>query len=301
MKRKPLYIETTIHCNLDTLWSYTQTPDIHQQWDLRFTGITYLPKKDPLHPQQFVYTTRVAPGILVKGFGESVATKVKNNGESTSVLKFWSDEKLSLIREGSGYWKYIPQEEKIRFYTGYDYSTRWGAAGSFIDKFFFRPLMVWATAWSFDCLKNWIEKGIHPKQAVAAHVTVLIASLVSGIVWIYHGLVPKLMYPHTGELDMLRNSRLFKGAEETVVMLFGIAEIIFGCLIIFVHRKWMHWLSIAGLTLLTFGAVIGNSAAFTWPFNPFSLNISMIAISLIAIINMKFVPRAGNCITKPSE
>jgi hypothetical protein len=163
-KRKPLYIETIIQGELDTLWGYTQNPAIHQQWDLRFSEISYLPKEQPEAPQEFLYATKIGLGIKVKGTGESIATKTKGNGECTSVLKFFSDSKISIIKSGSGYWKYIPEPNGVKFFTGYDYTTRWGILGKVIDAALFRPLMIWATAWSFNCLKNWIEKGMHPKK-----------------------------------------------------------------------------------------------------------------------------------------
>lgn len=298
MKRRPLYIETKIKCDFDTLWTNTQEPSIHQQWDLRFTEIEYLPKNDPIDPQKFLYSTKVGFGIKVDGIGESVATKTKDNGESTSVLKFSSDSKISLIKQGSGYWKYVPEADGIKFFTGYDYETRWGLFGKLIDKFIFRPLMIWATAWSFDCLKNWIEKGLHPKQALNAQISVLLVNLTLGIIWIYQGLIPKILFTDTGEIEILRQSGLFNGNEENILTIIGIAEIAFGVALIFIHRKVIQYLNILGLCLLTVGAIFSDLMIFTLPFNPFSLNISMIALSIIAIFNFSNLPKASNCITK---
>ena len=132
MKRQPLYIETKIKCDLTTLWRYTQEPSIHQQWDLRFSEINYLPKDNPTEPQKFLYATRIGFGVEVNGVGESVATKTKSNGESTSVLKFSSNNNISIIRQGSGYWKYIPEADGIKFFTGYDYESRWGSLEKYL-------------------------------------------------------------------------------------------------------------------------------------------------------------------------
>lgn len=298
MKRRPLYIETKINCDFDTLWTNTQEPSIHQQWDLRFTEIEYLPKNDPTDPQKFLYSTKVGFVIKVDGIGESVATKTKDNGESTSVLKFTSNSKISLIKQGSGYWKYVPEADGIKFFTGYDYETRCGLFGKLIDKFVFRPLMIWATAWSFDCLKNWIEKGLHPKQALNAQISVLLVNLTLGIIWIYQGLIPKILFTDTGEIEILRQSGLFNGIEENLLTIIGIAEIAFGVALIFIHRKVLQYLNIIGLCLLTVGAIFSDLMIFTLPFNPFSLNISMIALSIIAILNFSDLPKASNCITK---
>lgn len=298
MKSKPLYIEAKIKCDLDTLWTNTQDPSIHQQWDLRFSEITYLPKDSPTEAQKFLYSTKIGFGIKVNGIGESVATKTKDNGESTSVLKFSSGSKISIIKQGSGYWKYVPEPGGIKFFTGYDYETRWGLFGELIDKFIFRQLMIWATAWSFDCLKNWIEKGLHPRQAIKAQVTILFASIALGLVWIYQGLIPKLLFTNTGEIEILKQSGLFSGNEKTVLTLIGVVEIVFGLVIFFVHKKLIHIANIIGLLLLTAAAMFSNATIFTFPFNPFSLNVSMIALSIIAILNFGCLPKASNCITK---
>ena len=301
MKRKPLYIETKINCNLDSLWTKTQEPSLHQEWDLRFSEISYLPKNDPTDPQKFLYSTKVGFGIKVNGIGESVATRTKDNGESTSVLKFSSDSQISLIKQGSGYWKYVPEADGIKFFTGYDYKTRWGLFGNLIDKLIFRPLMIWATAWSFDCLKNWIEKGLHPKQAINAQLSVLLVNLTLGIIWMYQGLIPKILFTDTGEIEILRQSGLFNGYEENILTIIGIAEIVFGVALIFIQRKTLQYLNILGLCLLTFGAMFSDLKIFTLPFNPFSLNISMIALSIIAILNFSYLPKASNCITKQKQ
>ena len=99
LRRQPVYIETKINCDLDTLWLYTQNPALHQQWDLRFSEIKYLPKNNPSEPQRFLYSTKIGSGIKVNGIGESVATKTKSNGESTSVLKFSSNSQTSIIEK----------------------------------------------------------------------------------------------------------------------------------------------------------------------------------------------------------
>jgi len=260
-----------------------------------------LPKNNPTDPQKFHYSTKIGFGIKVNGIGESVATKTKDNGESTSVLKFSSDSNISIIKQGSGYWKYVPETDGIKFFTGYDYETHWGLFGKLMDKFIFRPLMIWATAWSFDCLKNWIEKGFHPKQAINAQLSIILISIALGIVWIYQGLIPKLFYTDTGELDILRQSGLFNGYEESILTSIGIAEIVFGFALIFIHKKTIHYMNILCLLLLGVGAFFSNLRIFTLPFNPFSLNISMMALSIIALLNFKFVPKASNCITNPKK
>ncbi|EEM42286.1 hypothetical protein bthur0004_16910 [Bacillus thuringiensis serovar sotto str. T04001] len=47
MKRKqPIYVATKMNTTMEKLWEYTQEPDIHTEWDARFTEISYLEKKE---------------------------------------------------------------------------------------------------------------------------------------------------------------------------------------------------------------------------------------------------------------
>lgn len=299
IKSKPLYIETFIECPLEVIWDHTQKPEIHEQWDLRFTEIKYLPKASESDPQQFLYTTQIGFGLKVAGNGESVGTKSKSNGESTSVLKFWSAMPVSIISEGSGYWKYIPVNGGIKFLTGYDYKVRWGFTGKLIDKFIFRPLIGWATAWSFDALKLWIEKNIHPKNSIQKLKTILIANITLAFIWIYMGLIPKILFTDTGELDMIKNIKLFNGVELLMVNITGVIEIVFGIMFLFRgQKKWMHWVNMGALFLLTTLGLFGNPQAALAPFNPVTITLAMIALSIVVLINLPNLPSAKNCIRK---
>jgi hypothetical protein len=182
-----IYVETRIRGTIDDLWERTQSPHLHGRWDLRFSAIHYLPRLNPTQAQRFQYVTRIGFGLSVHGIGETVGERGTRNGQRTSALKFWSDDPKSLIAVGSGYWHYLPTDNDVCFLTWYDYKTRFGLAGRILDRLIFRPLIGWATAWSFDRLRLWIERDIEPEtafQASVAHVFVRtgIAFLASTIV-----------------------------------------------------------------------------------------------------------------------
>jgi hypothetical protein len=164
-RRRTLYVETVIRADLDDLWRQTQEPDLHQRWDLRFTQIDYLPKAEPDAAQRFRYAVRVLPGLTVDGTGISVGERTKPDGSRTSALRFSSAHPLSLIRSGSGYWRYVPTSAGIRFLTGYDYQPGWGRLGALADRPF-RLLLGWGTAWSFDRLRLWLERGVPPEVSL---------------------------------------------------------------------------------------------------------------------------------------
>ncbi|MEV0254364.1 hypothetical protein AB0H82_08845 [Streptomyces sp. NPDC050732] len=161
-----LYIEARIRADLDDLWARTQEPGSHQRWDLRFTEIDYLPCREG-EPRHFRYATRVLPFLTIAGTGVSAGEKRRPDGTRTSALRFACPHPLSLLEEGSGYWRYVPTPDgDIRFLTGYDYRPRWGRCGKIADRAVLRPLMGWATAWSFDRLRLWLERGTTPERAL---------------------------------------------------------------------------------------------------------------------------------------
>lgn len=176
-----LYVEARIRAGIDEVWDRSQLPDRHQRWDLRFSEIDYLPC-EPGEPQHFRYATRVLPLLTVDGTGVSAGERNRPDGTRTSALRFFSAHPLSLIEEGRGYWRYVPDGEELRFLTGYDYRPRWGRFGRVVDRLLFRPLMGWATAWSFDRLRLWCERGITPEQSLRHALAELFARIAAVLV-----------------------------------------------------------------------------------------------------------------------
>ena len=225
-----LYVEIPISSSMDELWEKTQNPELHQRWDLRFTEIEYLPRKTD-EPQKFLYRTRVGFGLKIDGKGESTGTRDGDGGGRTSSLRFWSEDPKSLIKVGSGYWKYVPASNVIRFFTWYDYETRFGAIGKVLDKCLFRPLLGWATAWSFDRLRLWIEHGIPPEVSRDRTIVYSIARTTVAFTWLYHGLFPKLLHHDAIELDLVRRVGTPVSRLVMAVNLAGWAEIFFAALL----------------------------------------------------------------------
>ncbi|GAB3054293.1 hypothetical protein [Sediminivirga luteola] len=188
-----VYVETVIDAGMDRLWQRTQDPRQHARWDLRFGRI--VPEEAAQQEsaasgstvRRFRYATTVFPGVTVSGTGVHAGEKHRPDGSRTSVLRFSSAHPLSFIAEGSGYWRYLPSPAGgIVFLTGYDYRPPWGRPGALADRLIFRPLIGWATAWSFDRLRLWLERGITPERsrfhAVAEVITRLAAIALAAFV-----------------------------------------------------------------------------------------------------------------------
>ncbi|MGA7672599.1 MAG: DoxX-like family protein [Nitrolancea sp.] len=293
-------MEIQIRAPLDDLWRLTQTPEFHQLWDLRFSEITYLPRPDESQPQRFLYVTRIGFGRAVRGEGESMGQR--DSPESrTSALRFWSDERMSLIRMGSGYWKYEQTGDGARFLTRYGYQTRFGRVGRWFDALIFRPLLGWATAWSFDRLRLWLERGIDPADSLQRSLVYATARVTLAAVWLYQGLVPKLLVADSGERDILRSSGLFPGWERRVLTMVGLLEIGFGILLVICwHRPRLFLVNVIALLVLASGALLSQPSLFNRPFNPATLTVAMIALSVVGLLSCHDLPTARNCLRETS-
>jgi DoxX-like protein len=294
-----LYVETQIRGPLDRVWELTQDPALHQRWDLRFSTITYLPRASAEEPQRFLYTTRIGFALAVRGTGESIATRTTTGEEQISSLRFGSDEQLSLITEGSGYWKYIPGNPSITFLTWYDYRTRHGALGRMAD-IVFRPLLGWATAWSFDRLRLWVEDACPPEIVRTMSLIYALARLTVVFVWLWHGLVPKLLFRSTDEALMLQAAGVH--ALPSILTLVGASELV-AALAGLIFWRWRGYLALTAIAMIA--ALLGvalRSPQYLWAaFNPVTLNTCVLALSCVAWWAWRYTAFAGRCLRRPRK
>jgi uncharacterized membrane protein YphA (DoxX/SURF4 family) len=289
-----IYVERRVRGSVDEVWRLTQTPEVHQRWDLRFTEIQYLPRIEG-EPQRFLYATRLVPGIEVTGTGESVGERLGADGNASSALRFASGNWWSLIREGSGYWKYVPVLNGVRFLTWYDYEVRFGRLGRVVDAAAFRPLTGWATAWSFDRLALWVEDGQTPEVSMMVAFVYAVARVTIALVWIWHGLVPKLLFHAIDEKRMLAEA----GLPVTILPWVGWAEIVFGIAMVVGWRwRWMFGVNIVLMVAALLGVAVCSPEYVTAAFNPVTLNVCMIALAVVGWAVAKRVPTAARCLRK---
>jgi hypothetical protein len=282
-RRPPIYVESRIRAPLERLWTATQDPDEHQRWDVRFGAITYLPRADG-EPQRFTYATTVVPGVTIGGTGESLGDRDRPDGTRWSGLEFRASDRRSIIDAGAGYWRYIPTGDGVRFVTRYDYRPRWGRVGDRIDRHVFRPAFGWATAWSFDRLRLWLEEGIPPEQSrnqAIAHATA-VAGLVG--VFAYQGLVPKVWKLDGGEVAIWQGLGLSRSRARTVVRAVGAVEAGFAvALAARAGKRWPFAVALTAMPTLALGAARSDRSSLTRAFNPGSLGIAVAALAGVGL------------------
>ena len=282
-RRQPIYVESRINAPIDRVWDTTQQPDQHQRWDLRFGTITYLPRADG-EPQRFTYATTVAPGVTIAGTGESLGERDRADGTRWSGLRFWAADRRSLIDAGAGYWRYIPADDGVRFLTRYDYRPRWGGVGELIDRWVFRPIFGWATAWSFDRLRLWLEDGTPPQRTRDQAIAHALA--VGGLagVFAYQGLVPKVWKLDAGEVAIWQGLGLPHHRAARVVRAVGAVEAAFAVATLArSNKRWPFVIALTAEPTLAIGAAKADRSILTKAFNPASLGLAVATLAGIAL------------------
>lgn len=294
-----IYVEIYIRGTIDEVWRLTQTPKLHERWDLRFSNIDYLPRADAALPQRFRYATRIGFGLNISGEGETSAVRDGVGGTRTSALTFWSDDPKSLILSGSGYWRYEPVDGGVRFITGYDYKTRFGVLGRVIDCVIFRPLLGWATAWSFDRLRLWVEDGAEPEALWQSSVIHALARVSIALVFVYQGFVPKLLRSDSDEQQLMVSAGVSKHLAPVFLHGLGGAEVAFGMLMLLAWR----FRGLFAMTIVLMIAALGV-VAMTAPqylghaFNPVTLNAAIIMLSVIGLTASRKLPTSATCLRR---
>jgi hypothetical protein len=224
------------------------------------------------------------------------------DGSRVSALRFSSGDPKSLIDKGSGYWKYTPVDRGVRFVTWYDYTVRFGLAGQIADRFVFRKLLGWATAWSFDRLRLWLEKGIAPEASKGAAIAHHAGRLGVGLCWLYQGVIPKLLDAESGEVEIAMAGGLTRGRAKAFVTGAGVAETAIGIACLAKPRsRWPLIATLAALPMLGMAIARTQPRLFSRPFSPGSLSLAMGALCLAALAAVPHSPSASRCLREPGR
>jgi hypothetical protein len=105
-------------------------------------------------------------------------------------------------------------------------------------------------------------------------------------IWLWHGIVPKLIFQSESELELMRWSDFAAEHAVLITNLAGVAEIIFAAIMFICWRhKWPMFISIAMMVGMLVGTMMIKPTLATQAFNPVSLNIAVIGLSLINLFS----------------
>ena len=107
------------------------------------------------------------------------------------------------------------------------------------------------------------------------------------LIWIYHGLVPKILFKHASEVELVAKGPIIVDAETTIVIA-GVVEVLIGLLVlVFWKQPWPIVISLAGFSGLLLGAITLSPELAIQAFNPVTLTVSAIAFCLIQLQEIK--------------
>ena len=109
-----------------------------------------------------------------------------------------------------------------------------------------------------------------------------------GGIWLYQGLVPKLLGPHVDEIALSQALGIPSELQAALSRLIGAGEMAFGILLIVLHEcAWPQWLSAIVTALLLAFVTLYAPAYLAGAFNPVVMNVASIALSVIALLVLK--------------
>jgi hypothetical protein len=104
-------------------------------------------------------------------------------------------------------------------------------------------------------------------------------------VYFYHGLVPKLILQVHEELAMLADAGIAVESTGTVLMWFGVVEIVLSVVLIVAWRAaWPLWIALGFMPAALLGVALTSPTLLGGAFNPVSLNLSVAALAMIALV-----------------
>lgn len=132
-------------------------------------------------------------------------------------------------------------------------------------------------------LRGLAGSGASPDQRLAAIHAVARVTLALAFLW--HGLVPKLLYRHADELALLRDSGLSASAAERMVTIVGVVEVVYGLALLALWRVRALFLPAAVAMVLITPGILANSPRFIpAAFTPVTLNLCVAAVAIIGWI-----------------
>ena len=116
------------------------------------------------------------------------------------------------------------------------------------------------------------------------HLAKLAARVSLGLVWLYEGLVPKILYlsAHPAQLELVRRSRWFWPTPELTLVALGVAQALAGIVLLvgWAERRVVA-VATAAMFVLIFLVATGEPSMLTDPFGALAKDLCLIACAFI--------------------
>jgi uncharacterized membrane protein YphA (DoxX/SURF4 family) len=106
----------------------------------------------------------------------------------------------------------------------------------------------------------------------------VICRLALGVVWLYEGLVPKLLFVRQDQIDLVERSGLFIGTPEFFLQLLGVGQVVCGLWLVagFAERLAV-FIATTGMVILIVLVARANPAMLTDPYGALIKDVCLIA------------------------
>lgn len=106
----------------------------------------------------------------------------------------------------------------------------------------------------------------------------IICRLALGVVWLYEGLVPKLLFVRQDQIDLVERSGLFIGTPEFFLQLLGVGQVVCGLWLLagFAERLAV-FIATTGMVILIVLVACANPAMLTDPYGALIKDLCLIA------------------------
>jgi uncharacterized membrane protein YphA (DoxX/SURF4 family) len=112
-------------------------------------------------------------------------------------------------------------------------------------------------------------------------ITKIIARVALGIVWIYEGLVPKILFLRADELDLVKKSGWIWRTPEWTLLVMGVAQIVIGLwLVIGLAERLAVAVATLWMVVLIILVASGNPGMLTDPYGALVKDLCLIACAM---------------------
>lgn len=109
-----------------------------------------------------------------------------------------------------------------------------------------------------------------------------VARVTLALVFLWHGIVPKLLFRHPDELELLRDSGLSAAGAVRTVMIMGWVEVAYAVVLLLAWRvRALFLVATIAMVVITPGLVIGSPRFVPAAFTPVTLNLCVAVLGVI--------------------
>ena len=106
----------------------------------------------------------------------------------------------------------------------------------------------------------------------------IISRLALGVVWLYEGLIPKLLFVRQDQIDLVERSGLFIGTPAFFLQLLGVGQVVCGLwLLVGFAERLAVFIATTGMIILIVLVACANPAMLTDPYGALIKDLCLIA------------------------